>query len=315
MDKESTDLITKKPNTLFDKILNYTNSGKNKAKDVIDEAGDVRASYDAKQKRTELVLFEAEALSEARASQFKELAIEKDIIKRIEIKSRISDTARAFNELSVLGRIFPELDDDDIYKAEASEDAVEENLTWFERFLEYAGQENESWRKDLLAKAFILKMKGERFSLDTLFKIGTLPKNVFDSFSHSLNLCAITTKGLCLLGDASKWNDHFTSDCKRYGSAIYVCYKEGLIVENGSINPTSKGEVIRLHYLDENDVFEVLTDDYWFPLQGVTRNGKELSKLYLPVKQDLGSLLYKDKITSISKNDKLKKINLKSGKK
>lgn len=141
---------------------------------------------------TEFFLAETRSLVELKNAQMRD-SLTKTGLDRLHAEENIKLISKEINKLLVYSKVPTHT----LYlesKKEQPEDIpteeiVEINDTWIDRFNDLAGKLNEEWRQNLLAKAFAIEAeKPGTIGLDTLFTIGKLDQQSFYFFAAILSI-------------------------------------------------------------------------------------------------------------------------------
>jgi hypothetical protein len=140
----------------------------------------------------EYFLAEARSLVELKAEQTRD-ALNKQGLERLQAEENVKIITKEINKLLVYSKVPAHIryleEDKEPQDSEASDEKIEINETWLDRFNNLASKLNEDWRQNLLAKSFAIEAeKPGTIDLDTLFTIARLDQKSFYFFDAILSI-------------------------------------------------------------------------------------------------------------------------------
>lgn len=205
----------------------------------------------------EYLIAEARTLVEIKAEQTRE-SFKKTGLERLQSEQNIKLISKEINKLLVYSKVPSHIsfleDNKESLENNATDDSIEINETWLDRFNDLASKLNEDWRQNILAKAFALEAeKPGTIGLDTLFTIAQLDQKSFYFFdailSISLKLYEVfflplekSTLGITLNVNGSEHD---------VGNILYQLKHTGLLIhEEGLGASLSPGNLVQFRYHD-----------------------------------------------------------------
>ena len=200
-----------------------------------------------------LVVEEAKSIASVRDSLRKKF-VGADPEERIRLRRDLMDSEAEIRQLHIAAGAMAYLPEFSGESTEAKPEEAPEPISdhWMDRFNQFARQNNESWRQDLLSRALAMQAANpDSVSPRAVWTIGTLEKSKFDAFSAILDIsCQTKDSSYIIPGEII---EEKIPQCDLgtnvvVGTLVFSLSDTGLMANGNSCYTIDAGETLHIGY-------------------------------------------------------------------
>ena len=252
-----------------------------------------------------LLLEEAKSIASVRDS-LRQKFVDADPEERIRIRRDLLDSESEIRQLHVAAGAMAYLPDfssstDQNAEGESEEESEPIPDHWMDRFNQYARQNNEPWRQDLLSRALAMQAASpDSVTPRALWTIGTLEKPKFDAFSAILDISSFTNNSFIIPG---RPNSEKIPACDlganvMLGAILFSLSDTGLMADDSSQMQVPAGGTFVIAYRESGYIIKPKNQ---MNVNGVmpSETGRSIARFYNTRNNDFGRVLLRKWIDTL----------------